>query len=89
MKEFRVLSRGKIISFSVFKGFYFEDKISFNSNGNRSKISDTVISNCVKTLKKYANFRGRPHSASITKRHDLPGHPDILYCKVIDQDNHL
>lgn len=52
MKGFRFPAMGKIIIFSAFKGFYFEDKISFNSNGNCSKISDTVISDCIKTLKK-------------------------------------
>lgn len=59
MKEFRAPAMGKIIIFSVFEGFYFEDKISFNSNGC-SKISDTVISDCIKTLKKYVNFHVRP-----------------------------
>lgn len=68
-KDLDFLPWKKIIIFSVFKGFYFEDKISFNSNGNCSKISDTVISDCIKTFKKYANFHVRPRFNQITKRH--------------------
>lgn len=50
----------KIIIFCVFEVFYFEDKISFNSSGKCCKISDTVISDCIKALKKSANFHVRP-----------------------------
>lgn len=67
MEEFRLPAMEKIIIFSVFKSFYFEDKINFNSNGNCSKISDTVISDCIKTFEKYANFHVRPQFSQITK----------------------
>lgn len=67
MEGFRLPAMEKIIIFSVFKSFYFEDKINFNPNGNCSKISDTVISDCIKTFKKYANFHVRPQFSQITK----------------------
>lgn len=67
MEGFRLPAMEKIIIFSVFKSFYFEDKINFNSNGNCSKISDTVISDCIKTFEKYANFHVRPQFSQITK----------------------
>ena len=50
----------KIIIFCVFEVFYFEDKISFNSSGKCCKISDTVISDCTKALKKSDSFHVRP-----------------------------
>lgn len=57
MEGFRFSDMGKVIIFPLKKkGFYFEGKISFNSNGNCSKISDTVISNSIKTLQNSANF---------------------------------
>lgn len=68
MEGFRLPAMEKIIIFSPFKGFYFEDKISFNSNGNCSKISDTVISDCIKTSRSMPTSMWGHDSAGITKR---------------------
>lgn len=81
----------KIIIFCVFEVFYFEDKISFNSSGKCCKISDTVISDCIKALKKSANFHVRPQFSQNHRDifHLTSGHSNILYCKIMGQDNYL
>lgn len=71
MEGFRLPAMEKIIIFSVFKSFYFEDKINFNPNGNCSKISDTVISDCIKTFKKYANFHVSHNSVRSQRYYSL------------------
>ena len=81
----------KIIIFCVFEVFHFEDKISFNSSGKCCKISDTIISDCIKALKKSDNFHVRPQFNQNHRDilHLTSGHSNILYCKVMGQDNYL